>query len=151
VSTNLSFQKLHTGWNAEPNAPHTVVEVSGADILLRFFLNPFQFPEFGLDDQGILRFLNVSRYRFGATNDEGWYLGQCRYSATAPDWGEFYEISGTDPHLDDPKDWKTVNETSRASRHFLFYFRDGTFECIATDWVLEPEPINALFERSRAR
>jgi hypothetical protein len=150
VSTDLSFRKLNEGWNAEPNAPEPVVEVSGTDILLRFFLNPFAFPQFALEDQGILRFPNFSRYRLGATNDEGWYRGQCRYSATAPKWGEFYELSGTDPCLDDPKDWKTVKEASSASRHFLFYFRDETFECIATDWVLEPHPVNALFKNSGA-
>ena len=129
-----SFMQLTAGWNAEPNAPHPRVMVSGTDILVEFVLNSFQFEQFGPDDQGIIRFLDCSRYRFGATNDEGWYRGQCRYSKIAPAWGEFYEISGPDSRLDEPDDWKTINEASSAIRHFLFYFRDHKFECIASDW-----------------
>ena len=149
--SHLSFNRLNDGWNAEPNAPYPRVIASGTDILVEFFLNPFQFRQFGPDDQGIIRFLDCSRFRLGATNDQGWYLGQCRYSKIAPAWGEFYEISGTDSRLDEPDDWKTVNEASSASRHFLFYFRDDTFECIASDWRFEPKSTNALFQHFKAR
>ena len=148
---NPTFRRLNEGWNAEPNAPHPQVLVSGSDILVEFFLSPFQFQQFDPEDRGILRFVDCSRYRLGGTNDEGWYLGQCRYSKIAPAWGEFYEISGTDSHLDQPDDWKTVSETSSASRHFLFYFRDETFECIASSWEFESKSANALFQNFKAR
>ena len=149
--TRLAFIKLNDGWNAEPNAPHPRVIVSGTDVLIKFLLNPFQFPQFGPDDQGTIRFSNCSRYRFGATNDEGWYLGQCRYSKIAPAWGEFYEINGSDSKLDEPDDWRVLDKDSNASRHFLFYFRDDTFECIASSWRFEPESTNALFQHFEAR
>jgi hypothetical protein len=43
-----------------------------------------------------------------------------------------------------PDDWVNVrNEPS--GRHFLFYFRDSTFECFAADWMFEPIPTNGLF------
>jgi hypothetical protein len=145
-----SFTKLNEGWNAEPNAPHPKVTVSGTDVLLEFSLNPFRFPQFNPNDRGTLRFSACARYRLGATNDEGWYLGQCRYSSIAPAWGEFYEISGADTRLDEPQDWQGINEASDASRHFLFYFRDDTFECVATDWKSEPDETNALFRRLTA-
>jgi hypothetical protein len=147
----LSFVRLNEGWNAEPNAPHPHVTASGRDILLEFFLNPFQFPQFDPDDCGTIRFLACSRYRLRGTNDEGWYRGQCRYSKVAPAWGEFYEVIGTDIRLNEPQDWQTVQETSNASRHFLFYFRDDSFECIATDWRFEPKPTNSLFRHFRAK
>ena len=84
------------------------------------------------------------------TNDEGWYRGQCRFSRLAPAWGEFYEVRG-DLLLDfvpDPEEfrshgvqleprplrWVTIGEPGVTSRHFLFYLRDQTFECDATDW-----------------
>jgi len=149
MSIDLSFQKLNEGWNAEPNAPGPKVDVSGSDLLLCFSLNPFQFEEFADGDLGTLRFIDCSRYRLGATNDEGWIRGQCRYSNRAPAWGEFYEITGPDSRLDDPDDWVTVKKSSRSSRHFLFYFRDGTFECIASGWGFEPIPENALFRHFR--
>jgi hypothetical protein len=115
TATELSFIKLNEGWNAEPNAPHPKITVLGTDILLEFFLNSFRFPQFGPDDRGIIRFSACSRYRLGATNDEGWYLGQCRYSSIAPAWGEFYEISGTDIRSDEPVDWQVINGAANAS------------------------------------
>src|SRR2546428_13577789 len=74
------FLHLNVGWNAEPNAPEPHVEVQGFDIVLRFYVNPFQFKEFKEDEIGFLRFVNCARYRLGPTNDEGWYRGQCRFS-----------------------------------------------------------------------
>ncbi|MDN5001970.1 hypothetical protein ACFQZO_13840 [Bradyrhizobium sp. GCM10027634] len=145
----LSFRKLNEGWNAEPNAPWPHVAISGHDVLLSFLLNPFQFTSFAEEDQGILRFSNCVRYRLGATNDEGWSRGQCRYSKLAPRWGEFYEIAGCDPHMMDPIDWELVGGTSTSSRHFLFYFRDETFECMAADWTFEPVLENALIRKLR--
>jgi hypothetical protein len=142
--TSPKFQQLNDGWNAEPNAPAPSVAVSGNDVFLRFDLNAFQFPLFAEDDIGLIRFRDCSRYRLGSTNDEGWYLGQCRYSKTAPAWGEFYEQIGPDEAADLPDDWVNVG-SDKAGRHFLFYFRDDTFECFAADWVLEPIPTNALY------
>lgn len=150
MSTQLSFRKLNEGWNAEPNAPDPRVAVSGRDVLIRFLLNPFRFTCFAEDDVGVLRFVNCVRYRLGATNNEGWYRGQCRYSKLAPAWGEFYEIAGPDPHLMAPMGWKNASGASTSSRHFLFYFRDETFECIAADWTFERVPENALINSLRA-
>jgi hypothetical protein len=141
-----SFHQLNSGWNAEPNAPEPSVEVAGPDMLLRFFLNPFQYPKFKEGDVGVVRFKACSRYRLGKTNDEGWYRGQCRYSRAAPAWGEFYELTGPDDVAAQPDDWMNAsNEMS--GRHFLFYFRDATFECFAADWRIEPVAANALPHR----
>ena len=140
------FQQLNLGWNAEPNAPEPVVEVAGHDILLRFSLNPFQYPEVTEGDVRVLRFKACSRYRLGETNDEGWYRGQCRYSKAAPAWGEFYEIIGSDEFADQPNDWVNVSPAP-LGRHFLFYFRDDTFECFAADWLIEPSSANAISRR----
>jgi hypothetical protein len=139
-----TFQKLNEGWNAEPNAPSPSVEVHGKDVLVKFFVNPWQFPEFKEDEIAILRFVRCERYRLGSTNDEGWYLGQCRFSKLAPNWGEFYLVQGDAELLDVPKDWRSVRPQSRAGRHFLFYFRDETFECVAEDCIIEPSVTNSL-------
>lgn len=139
-----AFKQLNHGWNAEPNAPTPVIRRDGADIVLRFILNPFQFKQFQEEDVGALRFSDCVRYRLGPTNDEGWYRGQCRYSAAAPAWGEFYELIGDDLLIDQPDDWVTVTQPSQPSRHFLFYLRDCTFECVSSDWRFDPTPPNAL-------
>jgi hypothetical protein len=139
------FVPLNLGWNAEPNAPDPHVEVAGEDILLRFFVNPFQFEEFAEDEIGFLRFVNCARYRLGPTNDEGWYRGQCRFSKIAPKWGEFYEILGNDITTNGPTDWRAVSmQNTGQLHHFLFYFRDNTFECVAERCLIEARADNAL-------
>lgn len=139
-----SFFQLNDGWNAAPNAPNPVVEIHGADLLLSFYVNAFQYSEFNEDEVGILRFTRCERYRLGATNDEGWYQGQCRFSKLAPAWGGFYLVQGDSALLNAPQDWKTVGPPSGNGQHFLFYFRDDTFECVAEQCIIEPTANNSL-------
>ncbi len=70
------------------------------------------------------------------TNDEGWWKKQCRFSLSAPDWGEFYEVERDLRSEWLPADsWQLLGPSAVAhSRHFLFYFRDQTFECDAASW-----------------
>jgi hypothetical protein len=132
-----TFRQLNAGWNAEPNSPNPQVTIEGADVILTFLLNPFQFPQFDPEDVGKLRFSSCLRYRLGAPNDEGWHRGQCRFSHFAPHWGEFYELGGDLRLAECPDDWIEVCSTLSVPRHFLFYFRDETFECAAFDWDFE--------------
>lgn len=138
----ITFHQINAGWNADPNAPLPRVSVSGRDIILDFLINPFKFPEFEEEETAQLRFENAQLYRLGSTNDEGWLRGQCRYSDVAPAWGEFYEISGDDNSAHLPRDWVELQGTG--SRHFLFYFRDETFECFADQCKIEQAANNAL-------
>jgi len=126
------FIKLNDDWNADPNAPVPFVVRSGDDVILEFHLNSFQFKRFQEGDRGRLVFRNCWRYRMGVTNDEGWYLGQCRFSNVAPAWGEFYEVRGDLRLESSPNDWIVVGpERHSRDKHFLFYLRDQTFECDA--------------------
>jgi hypothetical protein len=144
------FLHLNVGWNAEPNAPEPEVETQGRDIILRFYVNPFKFREFAEEELGFLRFVNCERYRLGPTNDEGWYRGQCRFSQIAPKWGEFYEVAGDSKALDGPTDWRVLNTRGMGEHHhFLFYFRDNTFECVAERCVIESRPDNSLQRRGK--
>jgi hypothetical protein len=133
---SVSFVQLNDGWNAEPNAPEQRVFVDGGVVAVRFLLNPFKFSKYQEGDEATLRFMGAERYRLGPTNDEGWRMGQCRFSKLAPAWGEFYEVFGESALLSAPSDWHVVSGT-RAERHFLFYFRDETFECVAQEWSVE--------------
>jgi hypothetical protein len=131
------FTKLNERWNAEPNAPDPHVLVEGCDVILDFYLNPFQFPAFAEGQRGQLRFTGVWRWRLGATNDEGWYRGQCRFSGVAPAWGEFYEVTGDLLLNKCPDDWTYLKDRPESAlRHFLFYLRDETFECDARGYSL---------------
>jgi len=106
-------------------------------------LNSRRFPIFQ-EEEGVLRFSAVSKFRLGSTNDEGWYKGQCRYSKIAPNWGEFYELVGDDPVRDTPSDWTVLSGPADGEKHYLFYLRDNTFEAIARDWAFADMPNNAL-------
>jgi hypothetical protein len=132
-----TFRQLNDGWNAQPNAPDPQVLVEGQDVVVSFQMNPYQFSQFSSEDVGRIRFISCQRYRLGATNDEGWYRGQCRFSKLAPKWGEFYEVDGDLRLGECPEDWVELSPARGKSRHFLFYFRDETFECDASDWVFE--------------
>lgn len=136
------FTQINEGWNADPNAPHPSVTVHGQEIVLDFFLDFDRFPDFLEGEVGFLRFVNVRCYRLGGTNDEGWYFGQCRYSKRAPSWGEFYEVCGDGRLAESPSDWVALS--GEGKRHFLFYFKDGTFECFADRCEIEHIANNAL-------
>lgn len=128
------FIRLNKDWSAEPNAPHPEATMSGSVLALRFFLSPWAYPAKQWQ-HSILTFENCRTWRLGPTNDEGWYRGQCRYSRLAPRWGEFYEICGPDDLSGLPDDWITADAPGDGARHFLFYFRDETFECFASNWT----------------
>src|SRR4051812_47585172 len=132
--TSLVFMRLNDGWNAYPNGSESTVALDGDTLTFRFELNPFVFDDVREGDIGLLIFSRCSRWRLGRTNDEGWFKGQCRYSGRAPAWGEFYELVGRDPVRDLPDDWHRVGPDRPSLRHFLFYLKDETFECMADDW-----------------
>jgi hypothetical protein len=141
-TTSPSFVRLNFDWNAEPNAPEAKVDVAGATVVLRFVLNPWLYQQFVEEQRGSLTFAECRRWRLGSTNDEGWFMGRCRYSGIAPEWGEFYEIVGDDLKRDVPLDWHRTGPDKPGARHFLFYLKDSTFECLAMDWSFKAEPID---------
>ena len=143
------FHQLNQGWNAEPYFPNPIIDVQGGDVALRFSVNALQFTEFHEGETGILRFVDCRRYRLGPPNDDGWYGGQCRFSRLAPEWGEFYLIVGDASLLDMPQDWHILSPPNDNGRHFLFHFRENTFECTAKQCVIEPDADNALYRTGK--
>jgi len=130
----LTFTRLNTDWNAEPNAPALKLAVDGSTVTLSFYLNPFAFKA-AEEEVGRLVFTECSRWRWDATNDAAWFSGKGRFSGEAPGWGDFYEIAGVDPSIDD-QDWEVISPDRDGGRHFLFYLRDEAIECIAGNWAL---------------
>jgi len=141
------FKRLNHDWNAEPNAPDPKVEVSGPTVRISFFLNPWLYAA-DEGEKGGLIFERCSGWRLGPTNDHGWFMGQCRYSKIAPAWGEFYELIGDDKHQLLPTDWHEIGPLWPQGRHFLFYLRDETFECFATEWRFERKAPASLYGAS---
>jgi len=138
------FYRLNQDWNAEPYTPNPEISIDGRDLLLRFTVSAAQYPEFQEGEIGLLRFVNCHCYRLGPPNDNDWYEGNCRFSRLAPEWGEFYLVVGDAALLKAPQDWQTLTSPSAVNRHYLFYFRDNTFEIIADACSIESSTSNAL-------
>lgn len=100
--------------------------------------NRYQFRAYETVPLITLRFEGCSQYRVTPINDHGWYGGQCRFSALAPAWGEFYEITGDTRDGLAPEPWLAGPGTGK--RHFYFYFRDEALELKAQDWSFSPMP-----------
>jgi len=136
----MKFKRLNNGWDAEPNAPMPVIELLKAVsvIKLSFYLNSFIHEDVEEEDKGILEFNNCYQYRIGATNDEGFYRGQCRFYKIGIVWGNFYNIINSTWRTDFPSD-KIMGDSTLINNpnlnHYLFYFRDETFECIAESYT----------------
>lgn len=138
-SDKMKFIRHNNGWDAEPNAPMPSVEVleTVPEIKLSFYLNSFIHEDVEEGDKGVLEFINCYQYRLGATNDEGFYRGQCRFYKTGVEWGNFYNIINSTWKRDFPSDKIIVDSTlinNPSLNHYLFYFRDETFECIAQSY-----------------
>jgi hypothetical protein len=85
----------------------------------------------------VLEFTRCLKYRLGVTNDEGFYLGQYRFSRTGVQWGNFYHIIDSNWITEFPKDEVLVDrsiDNNPLLNHYLFYFRDETYECIAESY-----------------
>lgn len=127
---SIKFIKLNEDWNAEPNAPEESVSIDGSNLILEFTVNPWAYEGFEEEERARIVFKKCFKYRLGPTNDEGWYLGKCRFGKLARRWGEFYQVIGGSPDVVDATDWNIVG-TSNSHNHYLFYLRDCTFECEA--------------------
>jgi len=127
------FIHLNKTWNAEPNVPDERIEVHDNYLTLSFLVNPWVYEQYDEGQRVELRFYGCTKWRNGLTNDEGWYKGQCRFSTLAPEWGEFYEITGNRLLKQCPDDWQTITK-GIGEKHFLFYLKDSTFECEAVSY-----------------
>jgi hypothetical protein len=146
-----NFEKLNEDWDAQAGAPEPNVRTDESGLTLTFFLSSSLNPKFRDYDRGEIFFPNCWRYRLGYPNDEGWHMGHCRFRCLAPEWGDFYEVTG-DLLESGPKDWVLLKPTrAESSRHFLFYFKDETFECDAESWSFKVLPVSdADYECLRA-
>jgi len=132
----MTYEKLNDNWNAEPNAPQPEIMLLGEKLLLFFYMNYMLYPQYDEEDIGMLCFSQVQKYRLGPENDEGYYKGKYRYTNDELPWGEFYRISDDNIENEAIDDWKINDIRNSGYNHYIFLFRDNTFETIAEDWSL---------------
>jgi hypothetical protein len=138
---DLKFTIQHPPHAACYNTGQPVADKEGPDIILSY-------NSANNDVVAKLKFLDVVTYRIGSPNDHGFYgegepgiLNDSMYgvrSFPGLKFGEFYEVQGYD--------WSTglrgkgcdtlqpLPVQTNDYRHFVFFMRDQTFECICKGW-----------------
>ena len=131
----MKYKQLNIDWNAEPNAPEIKMTVEHTTVTLEFFLNYFVYDSFQEDEKGILTFNRVHKFSLNSMNEEGYFREQYRYKESDLPWGEFYELE-SDWQNDFPKNNLILlpNRDNKPLKHFIFFFKDNTFECVAESY-----------------
>ena len=132
----IYYVRITTNWNAHSVSPEIELQLQGLNLLMTIFLNAYVFDGFEEGDKANILFKNCSKYSLNICNDEGYYYGQYRTNPSELPWGEFYEIkSGLDREFPEPIVNLTMDNSNK--RHFIFFFKDETFECLAEDFQVE--------------
>jgi hypothetical protein len=134
----MKFTKLNRGWNADVGAPEENVVVAGDTVVVEFYLSYSSYKRFPENDKGKLTFTKCHKYSIKGTNDEGYYMGQHRYKDEELPWGEFYKLE-TNWRLDFAEEPIFLLEPANRAQlnHYIFFFRDNSFECVAADYKIE--------------
>lgn len=132
----MKIQKLNKNWSSEPSIPLESIERTDDGIEVNFVLNslPYEYIEEG--EKGKLEFYNVYAYRKAASNSEEISKRKIPLKVDQIPLGDFYELLDSKWKTDFPTDKIIVDETKKTSklRHFIFFLKDATFECLASDY-----------------
>ncbi|EPR71293.1 hypothetical protein [Cyclobacterium qasimii] len=132
----IDYFQITSDWNADPVSPEVQLEINGDHLIMEILVNHLVFDDFEEGDKAKIIFQYCSIYSLNHCNDEGYYYGQYRTNPNELPWGEFYEIKrGLDRKFPDPI--TIVNKETEGKRHYVFFFKDETFECLADDFALE--------------
>jgi len=132
----MKYVKLNKNWNSEPNTPEAEVLKTDDGIALTFLLNALIFQHIDEHDKGSIYFFNVYVYRLGSTNDEGYFNCDFRFKKEQLPWGEFYELFNSNWKHNFPDEKVILDDSINKNklRHFIFFLKDQTFECLALDY-----------------
>ena len=132
----MKFKKLNKNWNADPSATQESIIQSEEGIELHFNLNSFLFEHIEEGEKGKLEFYDVYAYRNGPSNSEEISKRKIPLKVDQIPNGDFYELLDSKWKTDFPSDKIIVDETKKTIklRHFLFFLKDTTFECLASDY-----------------
>lgn len=135
----MKYIKLNKNWNAEPNVPEPSINVNSEGIEIEFLLNPLLYEHIDEGEKGIIQFFHVYAYYFGPPNEKEYKNGNFRFKNHQLPWGEFYELMDSKWEKDFPTEMELlVKDLNKKSlRHFIFFLKNATLECLATDFSFE--------------
>ncbi len=139
MNSQIKFQKQNISFEAEPNVAKPHVEILDGNLVLSFVTKK-------IDIEARIIFTEPLMYRIGSPNDEGFYGYDSdpriknnsiysRKNFPTLDFGDFHQVTGVD--------WKNnllgegtevLDEKYKDKEgfsHYVFFMKDGTFECIA--------------------
>ena len=132
----IDYFQITSGWNADPVSPEIELQIIDNGLTMEIFVNHLIFDDFEEGDKARITFENCSIYSLNHCNDEGYFDGQYRTNPNELPWGEFYEIkSGLDRRFPEPI--TELKKDLQHQRHFVFFFKDETFECLASSYMIE--------------
>lgn len=136
-SERITFEKQNLPFEVDVNTatPHTEL-VDNKDVLLSFRIQ-------GTDGEAKIIFKNCRMYRVGSPNDEAFCLEKSNndsmYSSQKFPGLEFdylYKVNGYDwsQGLVGEKVTFVSDFTKDNLNHYVFFMKDGTFECVAEEY-----------------
>lgn len=133
----MLYKILSIGWNANPETPDLSIREENNNLILDFYLNSFLHPQFREAHKCSLSFLKCSKYFYSEILSEAYLKGQYRFKPHELPFGEFYEIN-TNKKMDFPSNALQLENPPDEDliKHYLFFFKQGIFECLAQDYKL---------------
>lgn len=153
---NIIFKKINKLYESDPNIAKPKIEVSGSKVSLFFPLNYFVF-NFKEGEYGKIIFHDCLMFRVGDPNDEGLLMLSQQEVINDSVWSlenfpeievnSFFEIENSDwssilKHKGFINSDVNIESIDRSKyKHFVFFMKDGTFECVCSNFE-EEIPIN---------
>jgi hypothetical protein len=133
----IILEKLNRNYASDPNVAEPQLVIYGNKVRVRFQLNSFIYavPE---ESYGEVVFTDCMAFRVGKPNDEGYYkyLEHSIWNAEKfpnIEWDSLYKV--TNLPLDYYSDFYKLEDIEENSlTHFVFFMKEGTFECLATSY-----------------
>lgn len=137
---NVQLVKLNKDYQSDPNIanPRNGIEINGQNLILSFELNPYIF-NFEEGEIGTIVFYDCYSYRVGSPNDEGFSLSDNELwnnkNFSYIEWDCFYEVQNAPKsYLEKFTKLNKAGFDKRKLKHYVFFMKDGTFECLAENY-----------------
>lgn len=148
----IDFQKIDLPFKPAPNTAVPLVEVHNTDVLLGF--DSCELDDYDFYNAKIrhINFVDCLMYREGSPNDDGFYLfgdepkinnDSIYYKQNFPDldFDTFYKVIGVDWKNDLLGNGTKILDNQYKEKegfiHFVFFMKDGTFECVAKEYNIK--------------
>lgn len=128
--------QLNKNWKSDSNAPKENIIQNENGIEVEFLLDSFNYEHIDQGEKGKIEFYEVYAYRNVSSIAEEISKRKIPIKVDQIPLGDLYELLDSKWKTDFPEDKIIVDESKKTSklRHFLFFLKDTTIECLASDY-----------------